>query len=677
MKKSLLCVACLLIFSACQQSAEDADTSSFDSDSSKSVTIQTMDYTLPVLLTELTDDDKVLDIDCTLTRDDVGIQIPLAPIYIENLGKCFLKMGLVPYDNSQNTLDIPHPFTLTIYLDGKEGTISVTQEKVTFSGIDYSPTNSDAIKEFLEDDDDHKRLLTGDIYLLQEHMPFTADEVTQICLEDHENYSDGVTNVSITDREEIEKITQALSKTVVRQLETDEEPKDFYTVGGNRLVCCLTLQDGTQWSINSCGLMTITSPNGDKDVVVLSMKYRSVFGLLSTNSAVPKFQAHIDGVTPTVYETAYQVDNYQKSMTDIVPIDMYFDSDPVLMPKETYPCQLEWTDTAGKAVIPTEITATLYQPTSDSMDEVREGIPLKMKGDVVTLPGNAGKYFVTVHAQLTDNTWEEFIFSYRTTIYPTAFYDIGYGNNEGNVTLTRNDAGLAVTGTQNRKYVDFIIGLELYPSDGSQQDLPVLKPFTMTFSCNNSLYEFTLTNKGVSYNGQMYTVENLQIIENLYVPFDINDNYAFERIDYELRGFLTKDVAHFTDEFPFNADEIETFTIIKEEPKQRTSYKIDGLTPKKIIETLNCVVLGKNWQTEDYYTLRRYYFSYEVVLKDGTAYEIGERILKNGVDTGWYTIQSDSPLASQQIKGLDGVTQQRDKAVYGNIRKDKGNIIID
>ena len=200
----------------------------------------------------------------------------------------------------------------------------------------------------------------------------------------------------------------------------------------------------------------------------------------------------------------------------------------------------------------------------------------------------------------------------------------------------------------------------------------------MAFSCENKLYEFAFTSEGVTYNGKPYKVGNPQAIKALYAPFDYEDPNLFERINYNLRGFLTKDVTYFTDEFQFSADEIEKFTIVREKPKQRIFHDMSSLAPEEIMDILNYVVLGNNWETEDYYTLRRFYLSYEVVLKDGTSYEIGERVLKNGMDTGWYIIQSDSPLALQHIEKREGVIQQRVKHIHGSIGKDDdGTIIIE
>ncbi|MFA9381592.1 MAG: hypothetical protein ACERKO_11090, partial [Acetanaerobacterium sp.] len=625
MKRLLLCGALVLvlILSACQQHADDAEAEIFVGASS--VPMQTANYTLPGYLTKLADGE--MDMDCILSRDDVGIQLTLVPLDARRLVKCILKMGLVPYKENQKILDIPHPFTLICHVNGKNETISVMHEKVTISGTDYSPTNPGALSEFFEED--YERLLTGDIYLLQEQMPFTADEIAEVHLEEHGNYSDDVTEVSTTDRAEIDKISHALFQTVARRFEADEAPEIFIGVGGSDKFCRLIMEDGTQWSINPRRLTTITSTSGEEDILVLSMDHEAVFGLLTSNSSIPVPQVRIDDITPTVYEKSYQVDCFQKSKSHTIPIDMYYDSDPVLLPKEAYTCRLEWIDAAGKPVVPAGITATLYQEAPDAMQEVGEETPLQVDGSTLTLPGSADRYFVSVRAQFTGNNWAEFIFSYRSSIYPTAFYDIPYGNDDGNVALTRNDSGVTVTGTQNRKYVNFIMDLGLSSSTGSQQDLLIRKPFTMTFSCDNTLYEFAFSDKGVTYNGKPYTVGNPQRIEALYAPFDVEDPNMFERINYDLRGFLTKDVICFTDEFPLSADEIQEFTIVKEEPEQRICHNMSSLAPKEIMDILNYVVLGNNWQAKDYYTFRRFHLSYEVILKDGTTYEIGERILKN------------------------------------------------
>lgn len=664
----------LLTFTACRNQANLSEAlSSVDSSSEK---VQEADFGLPGYLSELTDWEKVLDMECILSRDDVNIQIPAAPMDVVGLAECILEMDLVPYEETQNTLDVPHPFTLILQVDGKDERISVTDEKVSVSGRDYYPANPGVLYRYFKED--YRRFLTGDIYMLGEQMSFTAAEVEEVRLDEYENYSDGITKVVTTDREEIDKIVGALDHTVARRFESGEEPGIFAGVGGNGFFCTLILRDGSQWRINPRGLATVTSPSGEEDILILSMDHASVFGLLSSNGSVPRLQAYIDGMTPTVYEKAYQIDNQQKNMTHVIPTGMFFDSDPVLPPKETYNCRLEWMDDAGSRVAPDGITATLYQEAQGPMWQADEVRPLQVDGDVLTLPGNAGRHFVVVRAELAGGKWVESVFSYRSSIYPTAFYDISYGNDEGGVVLTRSDLGVGVTGTQNRKYVDFIMGLDLSPSTGEQQSLPVHKPFTMKFSCDNKSYEFIISKEGVLFNGQSYAVGNPQMIEDLYVAFNVEDPNIFERVNYSLRGFLTKDVAYFTDTFPFNPEEIEEFTIVREEPEQRILHDMSSMERQKIMEILGYVVMGNDWQTEDYYFLRRFYLSYKVILKDGTVYEIGEKILKNGEDTGWYTIQSDSPLASQQVEGKDGVVQQRDIPIHGSIgMDDQGNILIE
>jgi hypothetical protein len=200
----------------------------------------------------------------------------------------------------------------------------------------------------------------------------------------------------------------------------------------------------------------------------------------------------------------------------------------------------------------------------------------------------------------------------------------------------------------------------------------------MEFLCDGETYNFAFTAQGLVFNGQAYNVGNTQVIEELYAAFDIEDLNIFERINYDLRGFLTKDVASFAAQFPIEPTDVEKFTVIKEEPEQRIVYNINGVSADEITEILGYVVLGKEWSGDDYYNLRRFYFSYEIALKDGTVYTIGERILKNGQDTGWYTIQSDSPVAARLIEGRNGTEQVRNKPIHGGIgMDDAGNIIIE
>ncbi len=685
---AFLIVIALLAFTACSSGAAPGSSSSTPSQpesaelSSAKPALSAgepspADNALAGYLAPLLDRENRQDMEVTLVRDDIGLRIPAIPLYYRQLAECLLEMELAPLGEAQSTLDIPHPFSLLFETGGKVEMISFTDKKITVSGTDYFPAKPEALYAYLRDD--YERFLTGDVYRLQTEMPFTDFDITNVRLEEHENYSSGVTEVNSTDPADISRIMQALNQTVARRFEPGEEPGAFAGVGGNNYICTFTLQDGSTWSINPRGLTTITSQSGaTKDVLSLYLDHEAVFGLLENNSAVPRLMANIVGVSPTVYETAYQAQKVRKSRSDIVPVSMHFDSDQVLPPGDDFTCGLVWQNGQGDRFTPVSATATLYRETGDPVAIVDAGTPLPVNGGEVILPGGEGKFYVTVRAEFSDGVWAEHIFSYRASIFPTAFYDIDYGNNEGDVTLTRTDSAVSVTGTQNRKYVDFVMGLELTPSDGTPQSLPIRKPFTMGFLCGGEMYEFLLTAQGVRFNGRPHSVGNAQAIEELYAPLDMSDPNIFERINYDLRGFLTKDVAYFAKQFPFAAADIERFSIIKEEPEQRILHDMSGIAPGEITGILDHVVLGNNWREDDYYTLRRFYLSYEVALKDGTVYTLGERILKNGQDTGWYTIQSDSPVAERLIEGQRGTEQKREKQISGGIAiDDAGNIIIE
>lgn len=665
---------CLVALTACGQE-QGGSTEPADSQAPPAESDAAADSALPAYLTELADWERALEMEPVLTRDDLDIRITPSPSLVSTLAGCLLDMGLTPGGKAQASLEVAHPFTLTFRADGKEEAISVSEKAVTLSGRDYTPSNPGALSALYLD---NERFLTGDVFLLEETIPFTAAGVTEIRLEEYENYSDGVTKVTTTDREVIDRIVQGLSESVARRFEPGEEPGMFVGVGGNGFFCTLVTEGGGEWSINPRGLTKITSAGGEEEVLVLSMDHEAVFGLLDSGDAVPVLRADIGDMAPTVYEKAYQADQQQKSMSHIVPVGMLFGNDPVLPPQEAYSCRLEWADATGNAVTPTGVTATLYEETADPMQPVDGGTALQTDGGTLTLPGGDGKRYVVVRAQLQGDSWVESIFSYRSSIFPTSFFDIGYGNDEGGVTLTRTGADVTVTGTQNRKYVDFALSLELRPSTGEPQSLPVREPFTLTYSDGKTTQPLTLTKDGASFGGQAYTVGNPQAIEELYAPFDIEDMNMFERVNYNLRGFLTKEVAYFVDEFPLDPEQIEKITIIREEPEQRVLHDMEAMDPREISEILGYVVLGKDWQTEDYYALRRFYLSYQLVLQDGTTYEIGERILKNGEDTGWYTIQSDSPAAAALVEGRAGAVERREIPVHGSIgMDDQGNIIID
>ncbi len=244
---------------------------------------------------------------------------------------------------------------------GSVEAVSFTNEKITLGGEDYSPARPEALDAYYARD--HEGFLSGDIYQLQTEMPFTDFDIASVRLEEQENYSSGVTVVNSTDPDYISRIMRALNQAVVRRFEQGENPGMFVGVGGNNYICTFTMQDGSTWSINPRGTATVTPQSGiPEDILGLQLDYNEAFGLLlDKNDALPQLAADIGGVSPTVYEIAYQTEKTQKSRTDVVPVDMHFDSDEDLPPGESYTCRLVWN---GGQSSPESVTATLYRAPS-------------------------------------------------------------------------------------------------------------------------------------------------------------------------------------------------------------------------------------------------------------------------------------------------------------------------
>lgn len=604
---------------------------------------------LPEYLSKLADDEKIAEMEFLLTRDDLEITITPTTFFVSQLAQNLIEMDLTTVNSGTKKLDVANPFTLSFQRNGKEEHISITNGGITIEGVTYVPSNQKTLTEVIEAD--NEGFLTKDIYLLQDELPFTEQEIKQVRLEEHENYSDGVTKVDITNPKAISDIFSSLSNTVIRRFEPDEDPSMYFRVGGNGYFCTLIAQDGSEWTINSGGLTTITTSKEEREVLTISMDHDAVFGLLASTSTVPRLRPSIGNTEFLVFEKAYEVDKQRKSMSHIVPSGMYYTADQVLLPQKTYTSQLAWINTNGDAVFPESITAKVYQEQKGSIMELDTGTKLQQKGNTLVLPAAEGKYYVVVRAKLKDNSWVEHIFAYRCSIYPAEFYDIGYGNEDGDVVLRRNDVGVSVIGTQNRNYINFVQQLELTPSSGKPQSLPVHKPLTLEFLTKDATHRLILTEKGVTFNDQPYHVGNLQGIEDLYNVVDSPQEGMSTRIDYQIPGFLNREVANFMDQFLVDAKEIKTFTIIKQESEQSIRYDGSQMDSNKIEEILRKVVIVNGTPPRYHYSQKRYSLSFELTLKDGTSYEIGERLDKNGVDTGWYVIQRDSQLALEEIEG--------------------------
>ncbi len=659
----LVAAVCLAMFASCNKPAAVQSSSEISSASAS----QPAEPGLPDYLSKLTGIDMgTAAAEASITREDLGITVPLAPYQVSGYAQAILDMNLQPLKPDAEPLSVPKPFTLHLTFGAREDTFAFTPKKITVNGVDYTPMNPDSL-EALYAEDSEKGLLTEELYYLRDEMGFTAQEV--IRLELTQTFQT-VTKLMITNKETIAALVDALGDFVVRKPKAQE---DIFPDTGGLYTLTATLADNTTWTY--IGNLSQTQKSGDEAMnhVVLADDFEAVFGLINDFPKLPRLEAVIGDIQPQIYQIAFDYENNQKTTEQPTPEDMLFATDPVIMPGQDPACQLTFPDIDGQPVTPQKITATVYRET-DQNHTLDAGTPLAVGNNSVSLPNAEGKYYLTILAEYPQG-WVKSMFEYRVTSLPWYFDDIEYGNSENNVTIIRDDTQISILGGQNRKYVEFIQSLRLAPAQGTtKQELPVIKPFTLSFTYDIQTDRFNFTPQGITYNGAAFVTPDPQAVARLYEAITA-ENIDSEIINHQLRGFLSKEVARLTDLFPIHTADIKKLIVTDERPDEYTSYDVTGELASITPECFSNIVLAKDLRQDDYYFPRRFFTSFAITMKDGTVYEIGEKLLINGKDSGWYTVCSESTAAKALMDNAKGETLAREQRLPGGYSIDEdGNI---
>ncbi len=659
----LAAAVCFAMFASCNQSAVLQNSSEILPVSSS----QPAESGLPDYLNKLTGIDMgTAAAEARITREDLGITVTLMPYQLSGYVQAILDMDLQPLGSGAVPLSVPKPFTLHLIFGEREDTFAFTADKITVNGADYMPMNS-APLEALYAEDSEKGLLTEELYYLRDEMGFTAQEV--ITLELTQTFQTE-TKLTITNKETIAALVDALGGFVVRKPRAQE---DIFPDMGGLYTLTATLADNTTWTY--IGNQSQTQKSGDEAInhVVLADDFEAVFGLINDFPKLPRLKAAIGDIQPQIYQIAFDYENNQKTTEQPTPEDMLFATDPVITPGQDAACVLSFPDSDGQHATPQKITATVYRET-DQNRTLDTSTPLTVSNNSVSLPNTEGKYYLTVLAEYPQG-WVKSMLEYRVTSLPWYFDDIEYGNSEDNVSITRDDAQISILGGQNRKYVEFIQSLQLAPAQGTAiQELPVLKPFTLSFGYDIQTDVFQFTPQGITYNGAAFVTPEPQAVARLYETITA-ENIHSEIINHRLRGFLSKEVSRLTDLFPIHAADIKKLVVADERPEEYTSYDVTGELAFITPECFSNIVLAKDLRQEDYYFPRRFFTSFTITMKDGTVYEVGEKLLVNGKDSGWYTVCSESTAAKALMDSTKGETAAREQRLPGGYSIDEdGNI---
>ena len=613
------------------------------------------------------DIDLLVSLEKKVTRDDLGVTVDIAPYKFQEILRVLIGAELRPCQEGEDALDISHPFTLSFTFEGKEYRYSFSQEKIVANGADCYPENPAALTELYEDAG-YEGILTEELYYLRQDMGFSAADVESVEFLDES--ASGEEQTRLSDQASIQTALDSLGGMVVWRLSPDAPPNPKT---GAAITCTFHLKDGADWQYQTAIPQSVDT-QGNVTLYGEASGYGELSTLFGDVQGGPVLTVSQAGIQLPVHQTALDYEGSFRATTfpDSFQWLFYGGGEPVVPPGGDAVCTLAFASTEGEPLIPDTVAVALWR-TEDDFGTLTALPEAEYSDGRLALPNAEGKYYVRVQAQFPKGS-AEYYFSYRVTGFPAFFWDIEYGNGEGDVLFTRKDTGLQIPGGQNRQYVNFILSLGL--EKGEPQPLEVSQPFSMEFSHQGEKVAFEFSSQGVSMDGEPCTVRHPENIAQLYLPLTAENAYQVGDglLDYGLRGFLTKEVSSFSGAFPIEKGELESVEGTEEKPREFTVFDLtSGL--KEDLSWMDHIILAREWSESDHYWPRRFFLSYCITLQDGTVYELGEQLLKNGEETGWYVVYSDLPEVKEKIKGMEGQPFQREERLPTTLTADdQGNI---
>ncbi len=615
-------------------------------------------------------------LDDQVTRDDLDVTVDIPPVYFSRFVRALIALELRPLEEGAPALDIPKPFTLAFSYEGRGYSYAFSSEKIIANGADAYPANPAALEELYQyEKEGYEGLLTQDIYYLREDMGFAPEDVASVELTS--STMGGEDRIVFTDKTSIQAAVESLGSLVVWRLDPGAPPNPKT---GGASSCIFTLADGSTWRYETALPRAVDGSGAETLYGEVSSNYGSLFDPLYDGSQIgPALFPTMNGMALPACQTSLDYGGSSKEWSSVngflAPDVLYYTTDPVVSPGSGASCILAFRAPDGGTLRPDSLAVALWR--EDSLGDWRELDAPDAGGSALDLPDAEGKYYVQVRAQFPRG-WAEYIFEYRVTDLPSYFWDIEFGNNEGNVTFTRQDSGLTIPGGQNRQYVEFILslGLTLAREEAPAQSLAVQEAFSMAFDQEGKRCVFAFSPQGVTMDGKACALAHPERIADLYIP--LTSENAMEGgdglVDYGLRGFLTKETSAFSQVCPFAWEELESLTVTQERPKDYTAYDVTAALAGDL-SWLDDIILAREWSEADHYWPRRFFLSYRIILTDGTVYELGEQFLKDGEPTGWYPVYSDLPQAEALIGAMSGEAVARPQRLPAALSvDDQGNI---
>ncbi len=377
---------------------------------------------------------------------------------------------LRPCQEGEDALDISHPFTLSFTFEGKEYRYSFSQEKIVANGADCYPENPAALTELYEDAG-YEGILTEELYYLRQDMGFSAADVESV--EFLYESASGEEQTRLSDQASIQTALDSLGGMVVWRLSPDAPPNPKT---GAAITCTFHLKDGADWQYQTAIPQSVDT-QGNVTLYGEASGYGELSTLFGDVQGGPVLTVSQAGIQLPVHQTALDYEGSFRATTfpDSFQWLFYGGGEPVVPPGGDAVCTLAFASTEGEPLIPDTVAVALWR-TEDDFGTLTALPEAEYSDGRLALPNAEGKYYVRVQAQFPKGS-AEYYFSYRVTGFPAFFWDIEYGNGEGDVLFTRKDTGLQIPGGQNRQYVNFILSLGLEKGEPQPLEYPNRSPW--------------------------------------------------------------------------------------------------------------------------------------------------------------------------------------------------------
>lgn len=571
----------------------------------------------------------------TVIRDDCGFRMKLELGDIMDYISTLKELNLQPIGDiiGINELKEKEPFTIMFEYEERGYEFSFTEYGVIYDGGLYIPKGDNWLETLYSGN--RQWVITGDIKSLSDIFKLDSEaDVSKIEFE-QEGFN-GDTKGTVASELARNKIRSALDDCVLRLIGSDDQIP--HHTGSDVINLNLLIGGDSDSSIRvniDDSYMEFDNQKETMRFVLLDGK-EELRASLEDVSMTPSVNVELNDIKIGVFAAEYDYAGDTRLCKNDIPFYYYNSKSESINDSKIYG-KIEF-DTK-----PDSYEIEISKIDSDKLNSIAVIEP-NDAGDfqVETEPG---EYAITITA-VYDSGSVSYFSGFYSVDSPSFMSNAEYKNGSGNVKVYRSDIGVMKTGASNAPYVEFIssLGLKKCEDGVFLNPLDIRYTFTLEFldTTNDKgvtySYNFTAGSGVIVMNGIAYVPEHPEVISSLY-----QKEGELLNLDADILDLLSQDMLNFGAVFDLSHDELESIE------KRTDTGSQDGLdqavTKFKAVD--EDVEFDRVWNEVSEITVSKDILGefkyrsdtkYIVTLKDGTVYEIGQKVLKNNEDTGYYVM---------------------------------------